>query len=266
MLKKTKLNGLNFWYQKNDKVVGGRIALGKYEEYETKLILKQVKPTDVVVDVGANIGYYTVLLAQKAKIVYAIEPEEETFEILSKNVVENKLKNVVLIKAAVGDGNGMVELYKSFLNNGDHRLWGNSDTRETEVVCLRKLDDMLVNEEKIDLIKIDTQGWEPAVIGGAKNIIERDRPTIFLEYSPKEYDKAGHKGKKMLPYLRKVYPAIWEIDYWYYIYRKLGKNIRNDNRGYADLWMKKTVSWFDVIDGYRNIQIKKLIKRILGVK
>ena len=93
-----------FNYLPDDKYVGQRIALEKYEPYETELILKQVKSGDIIVDVGANIGYYTVLFAdkvgKKGKII-AIEPDPINFEILQKNIKENKLFNVVAVQAAV---------------------------------------------------------------------------------------------------------------------------------------------------------------------
>jgi len=145
-LVKTKLEGLNFWYQENDKFIGQRVALGKYEEYETKLILKQIERNGVVVDVGANIGYYTLLMAQKAKRVYAIEPEPVNFEILKKNVEENNLKNVVLIWAAAGRTNSKINLYKSEENWGDHRVYkGKNHKKMISVNCLR-LDDILADE------------------------------------------------------------------------------------------------------------------------
>ena len=262
---KTKLNGLDFWYKSNDTFIGQRIALGKYEEYETMLMLSQVNSNSVVVDVGANIGYYTLLLAQKCKLVYAIEPEAETFEILQKNVTENKLNNVVLIRSAVGEKNGKINLFKSRLNNGDHRVWGEKIGEEVEEVFCRRLDDILENEQKIDSIKIDTQGWEPAVIEGSKKIIERDSPTLFMEYSPTDYAMAGLEGRKMIKYLRNVYSTIWEIDHWFYIYRKVKKNIRlNKDTGYANLWMKRKVGIFDEIIGYKNVQWKKVIKKLIG--
>jgi FkbM family methyltransferase len=108
--------------------------------------------------VGANIGYYTILLADKVGNngkIYAFEPNKTSFEILNKNIRENKLKNVVAVNAAVGSKNGKIKLYKSEKNFGDHKLY-RKDKKVNEVKVI-KLDDYL-KDIKIDLIKIDTQG------------------------------------------------------------------------------------------------------------
>ena len=82
-LNKAKIFGKYiFYYLENDRYVGQRIALEKYEPYETDLIQRQVGIGDVVVDVGANIGYYTILLAKKVGKtgkVYAFEPYSNKF-------------------------------------------------------------------------------------------------------------------------------------------------------------------------------------------
>lgn len=247
----TYLGNLKFFYREDDKFVGQRIALGKYEEFETDLILKQVKQDSVVVDVGANIGYYTLLLAKTVKRVYAIEPEEETFEILRKNVEANNLENVVLIKAAASDKKGVTNLIKSEDNFGDHKI----GLKGKEKVKTIRLDDLLTGEKKIDLIKIDTQGYEEKVIMGAKEIIKKQSPTLFLEYTP-------NGSKKMLNYLRSIYKWIRTIDYWFYICRK-GVTI-NKKTGYADLWIKKKANIFDEVNCFSKVQIKKVIKAIIG--
>ncbi len=203
---------MKFFYRKNDRFVGQRIALGKYEEYETKLIFRQAQGCNVAIDVGANIGYYSLLLAQRAKKVYAFEPEENNLKILRKNLGVNEIKNVEVVAAAVGEKNEKVSLYKSGDNFGDHRLWGKGRVKKINTV---RLDDF-IKDKKVDLIKIDTQGWEPAVIEGAKKITKRDRPIIFLEYWEEGYQKAGLDGGKMMEFLRKMYPVIWQINDWYY--------------------------------------------------
>jgi len=118
--------------------------------------------------VGANIGYYTILAAERVKKVYAIEPEQKCFEILKKNVEENNLKNVVLINKAASDKREKKYLVRDEENLGNSRI---SVTRNEKVdtrVLTETLDNLLINEQYISLIKVDTQGWEPEVISGTK--------------------------------------------------------------------------------------------------
>lgn len=269
-LNKAKIFGKYiFYYLPDDKYVGQRIALEKYEPYETELILRQAQNKSIIVDVGANIGYYTVLLAKKVGKkgkVFAFEPDAINFEILEKNIKANKLENVVAVKAAVGNKTGKLELYRSKENYGDHRLYGKKAEIKEEVEIV-KLDEFLKNQ-KVDLIKIDTQGWEPEVIEGAKKIIEENKPIIFMEYSPASYKMAKLNGDKMMEFLEKIYKKIFWIDEWLYIYRNLGKEkidkiCATNKTGYADLWMKKENSFNDEVKGFSNFKIKKWVKRII---
>jgi len=268
-LKKARVFGkYTFYYLENDKYIGQRVALEKYEPYETQLILRQTKIGDTVVDVGANIGYYTVLLADKVGKtgkVYAFEPDKTNFEILVKNIETNNLKNVVAINAAVGSISGKKILYKSKNNLGDHKLYGNG---EKETVKIIKLDNYF-KDIKVDLMKIDTQGWEPEVIDGAKELIKKNKPVIFLEYSPASYKLAKLNGEKMMEFLRKIYKKIWWIDEWLYIYKnlsqeKIDKICATNKTGYADLWMKKESSLIDKIGQIKDIKVKQWVKRLLS--
>ncbi len=273
-LLKAKIFGkYTFNYLPDDKYVGQRIALEKYEPYETELILKQVNKGDIIIDIGANIGYYTVLFADKVgktgKVI-AIEPDPINFEILQKNIKENKLRNVVAVQAAVGSENKKMILYKSEENLGDHKLWKNGAAINKEVFC-RKLDDLLkdLGYEKIDLIKVDTQGWEPEVFAGAKRTIEKDLPIIFFEYSPVSYKLAKLDQIEMMNWLKKLYKKFWWIDEWLYIYKclekeKIDKICATNKTGYADLWVKKEMSLKDRFGQFKNLKIKKLIKNLLS--
>ena len=248
-LVKTKLqNGMDFWYRDDDKYIGERIALQKYEEYESELILRNVNINSVVVDVGANIGYYTLLLAKVCKKVYAFEPDFDCFKILLKNIAENKLQNVVAINKAVSDKKEVRAMIKDKSNLGNSRLdirCQISDIRKIETV---KLDDEI--REKVDLIKIDVQGWEPKVIMGAKKMIKKYKPILFLEFNG-DY--------KMILFLKKYYNNIFMIDYWFYI---LKKDINIDRKtGYADLFL--TNKNINIWERYKNLQWKKVIKTIL---
>lgn len=265
-LVKTKLqNGLVMWYRSDDKYIGQKIALQKYEEYESQLILQNVNKDSVVIDVGANIGYYTLLLAKVCKKVYAFEPDKNCFEILKKNIDENKLKNVVLFNLAVSDKKEKAEFIIDKENLGNSRIQTPQSsgqlplTGEHKTILCESLDNFIKNE-KVDLIKIDVQGHEPKVILGAKRIIKKYKPILFLEYSPTDYRKNNLDGRGMVNFLKQTYKQIFTIDYWFYV---LKSGIRIDPKtGYADLVLGiKTNIW----ERYKNVQWKKVIKNIFNL-
>jgi len=267
-LVKTKLENFDFYYKKGDKVIGERIDLGKYEEFETKLFLERLNENMTVVDVGANIGYYSLLAAKRVKKVIAIEPDRQCGEILKINIEKNNLKNVKIIEVAAGRKKEKKYLVRDKENMGNSRIKPNlpkSLFDKRDLILVDSLDNMLKNEQKIGLIKIDVQGWEPEVILGGKKVLKRDRPEMFLEYSPSDYLKNNLDEKGMMNFLKKIYKGIWEIDYWFYIYKKTGEKISiDDKKGYADLWLKEKVEVKDYLRAYNNLQIKKAIKAIMG--
>jgi FkbM family methyltransferase len=257
----TKVKGMDLWYREDDKVIGQRIVLGKYEKYETAVMISQIGKNDTVVDVGANIGYYTILLARRAKKVYAIEPDKECFAILKKNMEENNLKNVVLVNAAAGAKKGRVKFYKNEENQGDGRVIKSNNSKFTGFISCLRLDDILRNEQNISLIKVDTQGYEPAVVEGAKNIIERDSPVLFLEYSPGEY-----KEKKMIKFLKNIYENIWSINDFAEVSWPIFRGVKvKGAAGYADLWLKKKMTVKDYFLMLKNVNYRKAIKGIMGI-
>lgn len=240
-LSQVVLGNIKFNYRIDDKYIGQRIALDKYEKYETAMVVAQAQDCSVVVDVGANIGYYTLLLAKRVKKVYAFEPDKENFEILKKNVEENSLKNVVLVNKAVGSKNEKVGIKRNRNNYGDSKvLEGN------EIECIR-LDDFM--NEKVDLIKIDVQGFEPRVIEGAKEIIKKDKPILFVE-SEKNIKLVGYETWSINDFAETPWP-IWK-----------GFQIKN-NHGYADLWMKNKFTFSDYWTMLKNVNYKKWIKGIM---
>ena len=261
-----------FNYLPDDKFVGQRVALEKYEPYLTELMLSKINKGDIVLDIGANIGYDTVLFADKVgnegKVI-AIEPDPINFEILKKNIKENKLKDVVAVQAAVGSENKKMEIYESKENYGDHRMWGNGPS--VSVFC-RKLDDLLkeLDYQKIDFIKIDVQGFEAEVIEGGKEMIEKNKPIIFFEYWPWGIKNAGSEIKEMMEFFRKIYKKIFWVDEYIQIYfpasqKFLDKKYSDKNEDdYGNLWVKNEINFNDRFGQFKSFWIKKFIKRILG--
>jgi len=255
-LKKTKIGNLNFWYRSDDKFIGQRIALGKYEKYEAAILMSQINSNSVCVDVGANIGYYALLMALKAKKVYAIEPDKDCFEILKKNVKENNLKNVVLLNIGASDKKEKKYLMRDEKNQGNSKI----NDKNGETILTRTLDNMLINEQKISLIKVDTQGWETQVIEGTKKIIKRDRPTLFLEYTPREY-----RNNKMINFLKNNYQNIWSINDFANVPWPIYRGVKVHGPGYCDLFLKKKINLIDYGVMMKNINYRKWIKGIINL-
>ena len=185
--KVVEIQGNKMFLDKNDTL---ELSLwGVYEPLETKLFMNTLKKDDIVVDIGAHIGYYTLIAAKIIGIhgrVYAFEPDPANFELLEKNIDHNSYANVIIEKKAVGDTNDKIRLYLSNNNTGDHRIYNFDDKRrsvEIEAICL---DDYFKGyESTIDLIKMDVQGAEGIALQGMKNVLTLNKKLkVLMEFTP----------------------------------------------------------------------------------
>src|SRR3989344_838016 len=164
------------------------LLYGIFGEYETELIKNLVKPGMVVIDVGANIGYFTVIFAKlvgSTGKVYAFEPDPYNYDLLSRNIKFNNLSNVVLIPKALSDSTGKIKLLldKTNLGNMSFAAQNISDGGGEIDVETITLDDYL-GERKADFIKIDVQGAEGLVFGGAEKTLQNSPLKILMEFWP----------------------------------------------------------------------------------
>jgi FkbM family methyltransferase len=148
---------------------------GLYYELETfKFIMKQIKNCKVFVDVGANIGGYAIRAAKYCK-VYAIEPLPRNYKILKINEKLNDVK-IISFNIAAGNRNGKVKLY---YEQGDYIRPSIKYLRSNFMEIEMKPLDEIINEESIDLIKIDVEGAEDLVLEGARNLLKRTKMVII---------------------------------------------------------------------------------------
>jgi len=171
---------------------------------ERAFFRQSVKRDMVVVDVGANIGVYTTffckLLGSSGR-VHAFEPAETNFVHLEETV--RRATNVSLNRAAVGDRSGTTMLYLSNEMNVDHRSFDSRDGRTGTKVPLVALDDYFPAGSRIDVIKIDVQGYELRVLKGAERVL-RDNPHIIvlMEFWPYGLEKAATNPLEIIAFAR----------------------------------------------------------------
>jgi FkbM family methyltransferase len=163
---------------------------GFYEKYETELFKRLVKKGMVVVDVGANVGYYTLLAAHfvgdEGK-VFAFEPDPYNYDLLCKNIEVNGYRNVISERKAVFSKSGKMKLFLDKSNLGGHSLSeANVDKSASITVEATSLDDYFKNTDyKIDIVKMDVQGLEMEVLEGMTNTInQNDNLKIITEFWP----------------------------------------------------------------------------------
>lgn len=182
---------------------------GFYEREESNRLLQLVQPANIVVDVGANIGYYSLLLASivgSKGFVYAFEPHPENYAILLLNIAQNNYEGrIVANNAACSSIAGWMYLHLSPISSGMHTLQESMLERDTyrttsqlEVRTVL-LDESLLNLQ-IDFMKIDVEGHELEVLKGAEQLLILSRPVLMVEY---------HASPKVIPFLESY---DYEID------------------------------------------------------
>jgi FkbM family methyltransferase len=170
---------------------------------ERAVLRNLIKPGMTIVDVGANIGIYTRYLAGiagRSVSVYAFEPSPLNFARLRDNVRSHH--NITMIEAAVGEQNGVAELYLSEKANVDHRMYDSGDGRKKVDVALVSLDVYFPTGTQIDFMKIDVQGHEYSVLRGATRLFkENPQMVCLLEFWPFGLAKAGIRPADFLRFI-----------------------------------------------------------------
>lgn len=158
------------------------------EEYSVAFFEKVLERGDVFIDIGANIGYFTVVgarLVGEQGTVYAFEPMPEALRVLKENI--RTVKNVKLFETALSDVTGASDF--SVHKDGDTSSLGvNHGAKRTIQVPLDTVDNSLKAENRIDVIKIDVEGYELEVLRGAKAILAQHKPLLYFEFIP-DYTK-----------------------------------------------------------------------------
>jgi FkbM family methyltransferase len=178
------------------------ILYGDYDRAEIDLLCSLVRSGDCVLDVGANIGLYTLPLSRAVGpdgLVIAAEPDPQNLVLLRKNIEANGCTNVRVIPEALGDKTGEVKLYQRADNRGALSTVDIFGVGEANAIAIsmRRTEDVL--ERMPRLVKIDVEGQEPLVVAGMGGQLPE---IMFFEYAPKQLTAAGHNPGSFLDGLK----------------------------------------------------------------
>lgn len=169
------------------------VALNGYEPRERRFIHNAFRARGgrgVFLDVGANIGLYSLPLAREFSelAIYSFEPHPRNISCFRKSIFANQFKNVHLLPFGLSKFRAMKELYIDETDSGGHSLiesnmWNNKKKSKSIQIELRTLDEWAgeIHLERIDVLKIDVQGVEPDVFDGGMKTLKKFQPDILIE-------------------------------------------------------------------------------------
>jgi FkbM family methyltransferase len=194
---------------------------GDDEEKDIIVAKKLVHEGETAIDIGANVGIYTKVLAERVGVhgrVYGIEPVPPTFSLLTHCIKALGLSNVKLLNIGISDSNTTVSMtVPSYASGGEnfymaHIVAGACDETGENVfnVKVQTLDSLFSDvNEKISFIKCDVEGHEWPVLCGARNVIEKFRPAWLIEISG-DPENPSSDSHKVFAYLTELgYTAYW---------------------------------------------------------
>lgn len=192
--------------------VGAQIIyLGEYEDHIKKIFQKNIFSGNTVLDIGANIGFHTLffsnLVGNKGSVI-AFEPVVSNFKMLTENINSNKLNNISALNVALGHKNEVIYINASIdsSNPGAFNLF---EEGETKILC--KVGDDIINESRIDFIKIDVEGYEFFALQGLTKTIQKHQPKIVFEYDRVYQKKTGLEPLVIFDLLASFNYSFYEI-------------------------------------------------------
>ena len=186
---------------------------GGYENEVVWILDKIIDKDSVCVDIGANIGIYTILCSEKGNKVISFEPHPAFHQRLLDNIERNGFKNVTAHQLALSSEKGGAILFSppdSMRNKSATMKEINSELTEKISVKKDTLDNFLAKEARIDFIKIDTDGSDADVILGGKELIKKFKPTVLFEYI-KEFPEIKARYDEAMSFLKGEGYELFEV-------------------------------------------------------
>lgn len=176
-----------------------------FEEATTSIFKQFLKKGDIVIDIGAHVGYYTLIAARRVGPtgkVYAFEPDPTNYAILQKNIKLNGYHNIIPVRKAIADRTAQMSLFLSNKDSMAHSLYCDSFVDEKSVdIETTTLDEFIPSGEysSISMIKMDIEGSEPKALEGMQHLAAESRSLkLIVEFLPQRLISAGVTPQEFL--------------------------------------------------------------------
>lgn len=196
----------------------------EYEPEVTEIFLNEIQEGSVIIDIGANIGYFSLLGASKVGDigkVFAFEPEPNNYKLLVKNIKLNGYENVIPIEKAVSNENKSTKLFLGKDSSMNSLIQGDNENTTSDSVPVDTINlDTYFNDHplksKIKLIKMDIEGAEMMALLGMRNLIKENKELVIItEFNPEFIRNSGFEPADFLSKLKEHgfdYKVIFEKD------------------------------------------------------
>jgi len=214
--------GLRYKYFINDWLASSSVGMKKeWESHIRKFtqLYNSLFNIKNIIDIGANFGYHTLLFSQMcSENVYAFEPQPQSFKLLEDNLEINKIKNVISYNYACGDENCDIKM--PLFTNTDKKINMGDITPNLSYVGSSTITKSIILDEfnfssKINLIKLDVQGWEKKVLMGATTLLKIHKPVLIVEFEYFQLKKTNTTCKELFDFIREQNYYIFYLEYLY---------------------------------------------------
>ncbi|MGD8514891.1 MAG: FkbM family methyltransferase [Granulosicoccaceae bacterium] len=184
------------------------IKYGEHDPFLMQLMKDFIRRDKAVIDVGANIGSYSLVASRyTAAPVYAFEPEPFNYNVLLNNIALNNADNVHAYQKAASNEPGTLQLYLNPFNQGDHRCYRSGEGRDCVDIEAVRIDDELAGEDisRIGFIKIDVQGFELMTVQGMRHILATvPGLRVITEFEADSMREAGYEPGAYLAFFAEL--------------------------------------------------------------
>lgn len=210
------IDGLRLYGTREHHVMLYWLLRGKYERHTRTLFEQSLRPGAVVLDIGAHIGYFTLLAARAvgpSGCVYAFEPDSSNYRFLGHNVALNGVEDVVTtVPKAVADTSGIREFFANTKSSVASSFWGSGRSVTATRVDCTTVDDFLGGGE-IDVVKLDVEGAEIAALRGMRRTLTSGRRLVlFVECNPTGLASSGASAPELFDELASLELDVRVID------------------------------------------------------